>query len=175
MLVNMNTGKIISLIALLLTAFNDHKAPQESTTKSWNYSNKSKVKRRKSRIKYYATCFVTLNLALSGDIELNPGPGSYACNNTPTFSLYNKGVGTTRKRLQCSQCHNLTHITCSNIPKSEQKQYTAQTVYAWLCSDCTLSTLPFYHSKKGNLSIWWQWLQCTFILKQTPSKTKWTL
>ena len=38
-LANMNIGKIITLIALLLTAFTDHKAPQESTNKSRNYSN----------------------------------------------------------------------------------------------------------------------------------------
>ena len=62
----------------------------------------------------------TFNLALV-DIELNPGPGSNGRNNTPKRSLCNKGVGTTRKRLQCSQCRNLTHITCSNIPKRQNK------------------------------------------------------
>ena len=69
--------------------------------------------------------------------------GSNARNNTPKCSLCNKRVGTTRKRLQYSKCRNLTHITCSNISKTEQKLCTAQTVFAWLCSDCTLSTLPF--------------------------------
>ena len=48
---------------------------------------------------------------------------------TPNCSLCNKGVGTRRKRLQCSQCVNLTHISCSSIPKTEQKHYTARTVY----------------------------------------------
>ena len=67
--------------------------------------------------------------------------------------MCNKGVGTTRKRFQCSQCRNLTHITCSNIPKTEQKHYTAQTVYPWLCSDCTLSTLPFYHGRDLDISL----------------------
>ena len=149
----MNIGKIITLIALLLTAFTDHKAPQESTTKSRNYSNKLKIKRTKSRINYYATCVDIFNLALSGDIELNPGPGSNARNNTPKCSLCNKGVGTIRKRLQCSQCRNLTRITCSNIPRIEQKHYTTQTVYAWLCSDCTLSTLPSYHIRDLDMSL----------------------
>ena len=71
---NMNIGKIITLIALLQTAFSDHKAPQESTSKSRNYSNKSKIKRTKFRINYYANCVAAFNLALFGDIELNPGP-----------------------------------------------------------------------------------------------------
>ena len=66
---------------------------------------------------------------------------------TPNCSLCNKGVGTRRKRLQCSQCVNLTHISCSSIPKTEQKHYTARTVYAWLYSDCTLNSLPFCHSR----------------------------
>ena len=136
---NQVLANIITLIALLLTAFTDHKMPEESTAKSRNYSNKSKIKRTKSRIKYYANCVANFNLALSGDIELNPGPGSNARSN--------KGVGITRKRLLCSQYRNLTHITCSNIPKTEQKHYTVQTVYTWLCSDSTLSTLPFYYSR----------------------------
>ena len=92
-------------------------------------------------------------MALLSDTELNLRPGSNARNNTPKCSLCNKGVGTARKRLQCSQCRSLTHITCSNIPKAEQKQYTARTVYAWLCSDCTLSTLPFYHSRDLDMSL----------------------
>ena len=108
-----------TLIALLLAAFTNHKATQESTTKSPNYSNKSKSKRTKSRIDYYANCVAIFNLALSGNIELNPGPGSNTRNNTAKCSSCNKGVGTTRKRLQCSQGRNLTHITCFNIPKTE--------------------------------------------------------
>ena len=128
------------------------KRPQESSTKSRNYSNKSKIKRTKSRINYYANCVA--NLALSDDIELNPGPGSSTRNNTPKCSLCNKGVVTNRKRLQCSQYRNLTHITCSNIPKTEKKHYTARTVYAWLCSDCTLSTLLFYQSKDLVMSLY---------------------
>ena len=153
-------GKIITLIALLLTTFADHKAPQENTTKSRNYSNKSKIKRTKSRINYYANCVAPCNLALPGDIELNPGPGSNAYNNTTKCSLCNKGICTTRKRLQCSQCRNVT-------------------VYAWLCSDCTLSTLPFYHSRylftTVEISICCYLVTVTTVypyLKRTPSKTK---
>ena len=40
---NMNIGKIITLIALLLTAFSDHRAPQKSIPKSQNYSSKLKI------------------------------------------------------------------------------------------------------------------------------------
>ena len=98
-LANMNFGKIITLIALLIKAFTDHKAPQESTTKNRNYSNKSKIKRKKSRINYYVNCVATFDLALSGDIELNPGPDSNAHNNRTKYSLCKKGVGATRNNV----------------------------------------------------------------------------
>ena len=81
-------------------------------------------------------------MALSGDIKLNPVPARNVRNNTPKCSLCKKEVGTTRKLLQCSQYRNLTHITCSNIPRTELPHYTAQTVYAWLCSDDSDYNIP---------------------------------
>ena len=118
--------------------------PKIVPTKTRITAVNKKIKRKKSRINCYANCVATFNLALSGDIELNPGPGSNPRNSTSKCSFCNKGVGTNRKGLQCSRCRNLTHFTCSNIPKTEQKHYITRTVYTWLCSDCTL---PFYHSR----------------------------
>ena len=39
------------------------------------------------------------------------------------------------------------------VTKAEQKHYTARTVYAWPCSDCTLSSLPFHHSRDLDMSL----------------------
>ena len=58
-----------------------------------------------------------------------------------------KGVGANRKRFECERCLNLTHINCTNISKSQQKQYTAKSTYKWTCYDCTLSLLPFYKQR----------------------------
>ena len=111
MLANMNIGKIITLTASLITAFTSHKASEESTAKSRNYSNKLKIKRTKSRINYYANCVAALNLVLSVDIELNPGPGSNACNNTPKCSLCNREVSTTT--VEISICRYLMTVTAA--------------------------------------------------------------
>ena len=73
MLANVNIGMIIANddgIALLLTALTDHISPEESTTKSWNYSSELKI-----------------NFALSGDMEFGPEPGSNARNNTKLFFM----------------------------------------------------------------------------------------
>ena len=94
--------------------------PKIVPTKTRITAVNKKIKRKKSRINCYANCVATFNLALSGDIELNPGPGSNPRNSTSKCSFCNKGVGTNRKGLQCSRCRNLTHFTCSNIPKTEQ-------------------------------------------------------
>ena len=48
-----------------------------------------------------------------------------------------------RKRFECERCFYLTHINCTNISKSQQKQHTAKSAHKWTCYDCTLSLLPF--------------------------------
>ena len=143
---------IITLIALFLTTTYDNEVSQENTITHKNSNTERKIKRSKCRVNYYANCVATFNLILCGDIELNPGPGLRSRNNTPKCSVCNKGVGTNRKRLQCSQCHNLTHVTCLNISKFEQKHYTAKSVNYWTCNDCTLSILPFYNTRDLNES-----------------------
>ena len=58
-----------------------------------------------------------------------------------------KGVGANRKCFECERCCNLTHINCTNISKSQKKQYTTKSTYKWTCYDCTLSLLPFYKQR----------------------------
>ena len=58
-----------------------------------------------------------------------------------------KGVAANRKRFECERCFNLNHINCTNIFKSQQKQYTAKSTHKWTCYDCTLSLLPFYKQR----------------------------
>ena len=60
-----------------------------------------------------------------------------------------KGVAANRKRFECERCFNLNHINCTNISKSQQKQYTAKSTYKWTCHDCTLSLLPFYKQRNA--------------------------
>ena len=108
---------------------------------------KNKIKRAKSRIVYYYNTVAT-HVILSGDIETNPGPGLRSLKKIPKRTVCWKGVGANRKCFECERCFNLTHINCTNIYKSQQKQYTAKSTYKWTCYDCTLSLLPFYKQRE---------------------------
>lgn len=62
------------------------------------------------------------------------------------------GVGSNRKRLQCTMCLTLTHASCATIPKYEQTKISAKTIKLWTCEDCTLSELPFFNLRDINSS-----------------------
>ena len=101
---------------------------------------KTRIKRMKSRVCYYANSDATFNIVLSGDIESNPGPA-------PKCTECDKGVGTNRKRLQCTKCLSFTHATCSTISKFQQSRMNSHTVVEWTCPNCTLSLLPFFTTR----------------------------
>ena len=94
---------------------------------------KNKIKRAKSRIVYCSNTVATYNVILRGDIETNPGPGLRSRNKTPKCTVCWKGVGANRKCFECERCCNLTHINCTNISKSQKKQYTTKSTYKWTC------------------------------------------
>ena len=52
---------------------------------------KSEIKRSKCSINYYANSIALYNLILSGDVELNPVPGSRVKNNAAKCSICNAG------------------------------------------------------------------------------------
>ena len=70
-----------SLIAVIsiLPVIND--IPQDSILISKNRCKKSGIKRSECLLNYYANSVASYNLILSGDVELNPGPGSRVKNN----------------------------------------------------------------------------------------------
>ena len=95
----------------------------EPQYRSWR-PLKNKIKRAESRIVYYSNTVATYNVILSGDIETNPGPGLRSRSKIPKCTVCWKGVGANRKRFECEGCFNLTHINCTDISGSQQKQYT---------------------------------------------------
>ena len=125
---------------------------RDSLLKWKNHLKKNKIKRGKSRVNYYANHIATNNLILAGDVELNPGPGLHIKPKVPKCNVCDKVVVTNRKRVKCDVCHNLTHVSCLNISKHEQKNYTVETVPLMTCNECLLSTLPFFKTRDLNAS-----------------------
>ena len=104
------------------------------------------LKYSKSRVLYYANSPATHSIILDGDIESNPGPALR--NNKPKCSICLTTVGTNRKRSQCEKCFTMTHITCLKLSKTQQNHYTSAQPYNWLCSNCSLSELPFFKNRE---------------------------
>ena len=50
---------------------------------------------------YYGNSVASYNLILSGDMGLNPRPGSYVKNNAAKCSVCNKAFGANRKHVKC--------------------------------------------------------------------------
>ena len=60
-------------------------------------------------------------MILSGDVKLNPVPGSRVKNKAVKCSICNKAVGTNKKRLKCGVCEHVTYVSYLNISKIQQK------------------------------------------------------
>ena len=143
--------EIVFLLLLIITkslSFEDLLRTDELETQYRSLRPlKNKVKSAKSRIAYYSNTVATYSVIPSGDIETNPGPGLRSRNKIPKCTIGWKGDGANLKRFECEKCFNLTHIDCTDISKTQQKQYTFKFAYKWTCYDCTLSLLPFYKQR----------------------------
>ena len=98
-------------------------------------------------------------MILSGDIELNPGPGfnkqlrkkqnaiiKKTLNKraaSPKCSICKIGVGNNRKRLLCTWCLELTHVSCSNLHETKKKSIKSAAPIKWTCNSCYFHELPF--------------------------------
>ena len=83
-------------------------------------------------------------------MELNPGRASRVKNNAVKCSTCNKALGTNRKLVKCEVCQHLSHVSCWNISKIQQKNYTVKTIPLHTCTACTLTELPFHNTRNLN-------------------------
>ena len=116
------SSSLIFLIVVISISSVINDIPQESIVTSKHRCKKSEIKRSKCPINYYANSIASYNLILSGDVELNPVPGSHAKNNAAKCSICNKAVGTNRKHVKCEGYQHLTHVSCLNISKLQQQK-----------------------------------------------------
>ena len=94
---------------------------------------------QKIEIIYYANTSATFNLILSGDIEINPGPGFSA----PKCAVCGKVVKINNKRLRCSTCFDVIHAKCSKQPSYHTIQARISRYYT--CNRCLHTQLPFFN------------------------------
>ena len=126
----MNFSLLITVLIALFQTKTDIKNISQNNILKWkNHLKKNKIKRGKSRVNYYANHIATYNLVLAGDIYLNPGPGLHPKLKASKCNVFDKAIGRNRKRVKCSVCHNLTHVSCLNISKHQQSNYTVKTSF----------------------------------------------
>ena len=108
-------------------------------TKERNFQRYNKIKRSKLPIIYYANTSATFNLILSGDIEINSGPGFSASKCTVCGNV----VKINNKRLICSTCFDAIHAKCGKQPSYHTIQ--ARTPRYYTCNRCLHTQLPFFN------------------------------
>ena len=70
-----------------------------------------KTKRPIHPTAYYSNSTASFNIIFSGDIHVNPGPGT----NAPKCSACEKTVKCNQKRFICDKCVEGSHGKCSNL------------------------------------------------------------
>lgn len=140
---------ITVIVAIILSSIN----PQDGYTGTSSLTSltqtivvKPKIKRAKSSVQYYPNSTASFNLILSGDVELNPGPGLPA----PKCNKCEKTVKSNNKRLICSSCFDVTHAKCSNL--TDRHNIQARTPHYHTCQNCLHTLLPFAHVPNLNIS-----------------------
>ena len=117
---------------------NDNLHSVSYITKKRRYN---KVKRSKLPIIYYANSSATFNLILSGDIEINLGPGF----STTKCTVCGKVVKINNKHLICSM-FDVIHAKCSKQPSYHTVQAIIPRYYT--CNRCLNTQLPFFQCLK---------------------------
>lgn len=79
-------------------------------------------------------------LLVSGDIQLNPGPGTkYPC------TICYKPVKANQMALECDGCLKWTHCKCCSMSKHEYQEHQQEAALQWHCPRCIVESLPFHN------------------------------
>ena len=88
----------------------------------------------------FLTVVMYFLLILSGDIELNPGPGLGPGPKFPC-GICCKPVKSNQKAIQCDGCNKWFHTRCNSISHSDYSML-ANCEDKWFCSKCLMTELP---------------------------------
>ena len=91
-----------------------------------------KTKRTKSGVQYYSKYIAKYRIILSGDIEINPGPGLHK----PKCQVCNKTVRCNQKRLVCAHCLEMCHVKFSHHQLNQNPSNKAYENFSQLYTYC---------------------------------------
>ena len=110
---------------------------------------KQRWRRPSGAVKFRENCsfYGLLLLAISGDIQLNPGPSSGKGTPKHPCVLCHKSVRANSKAVACDLCDRWSHIACCDIPKDVYDAAVRhKTDISFVCSGCMLHSLPQYEA-----------------------------
>ena len=84
----------------------------------------AKVYIKGSRVNF---AIITLLLAISGDIELNPGPYKHPCGNC------RKPVRSNQRGICCDECDKWFHMQCGGLTPTEYARLS-NSPESWVCT-----------------------------------------
>ena len=98
-----------------------------------------KTKRPIHPTAYYSNSTASFNIIFSGDMNVNPGPGT----NAPKCSACEKTVKCNQKRFICDKRVDITHGKCSNL---QTLVFNSRVSCYWTCNKYMHTVLPFFRS-----------------------------
>lgn len=93
-------------------------------------------------------CLVYWLLALSGDIEVNPGPVRHPC------SVCQRSVKSNQRGICCDNCDRWSHAKCACVSLEEYERLGEDSKVSWNCPPCILSELPGSDSLDPSTGSW---------------------
>ena len=138
----MGRSTILIFLFILISVIEVSSSISHDTTLPLKLSThpKKKTKRTKGSVQYYSNCIATYKLILSGDTELNPGPGL----RKPKCKMCKKAVRSNQKHFTREHCFGIIHSKCLNYLNINQ---------SGICPDCLFAALPFYRTNSLNSSV----------------------
>ena len=81
---------------------------------------------------------IIMILAMSGDVEVNPGPVACPC------TVCSNSVRKNQRAILCSKCDKWTHAKCCGVSHSEYQILSMSDCVddQWLCAGCLMAELP---------------------------------
>lgn len=93
---------------------------------------------RVSRYPNSDSTFQLIRLAISGDIQLNPGPSTLGSSTKKLCcQTCSRTIARNHRMLTCNLCGFKYHIKCGNVTPKQYKEIISFDPKSWNCEECT--------------------------------------